>query len=43
MTTHGAGAVPPPASALTVEQLPIAALHPDPGNPAASRRTSWWP
>ena len=33
MTTHGAGAVPPPASALTVEQLPIADLHPDPGNP----------
>ena len=33
MTTHGAGAVPPPASPLTVEHLPIADLHPDPGNP----------
>ena len=33
MTTHGAGAVPPPASPLVVEHLPIADLHPDPGNP----------
>ena len=33
MTANGADAVPPPASPLQVEQLPIDALHPDPGNP----------
>ena len=33
MTANGADAVPTAASPLQVEQLPIDALHPDPGNP----------
>ena len=33
MTTTSADAVPTAASPLQVEQLPIDALHPDPGNP----------
>ena len=33
MTTTSADAVPTAASPLTVEQMPIADLHPDPGNP----------